>query len=229
MSSNKTARVAGLLYLLVAITGAFSIVYVPATLIVLADATATADRIMSSEWLLRLGILSELISAVAFIFLVLALHRLFKATSEKLASLMVIFVLVSVPISFVNVLNEIAALVLLRGPDFLSVFDRRQLDALALLFLRLHSQGLFVVAGVFWGLWLLPLALLVMKSGFAPRAVGFLLVLAGVAYVAVSATSLLLPQYLPLVSTVALLLEAGELPMIVWLLLTGAKGAARAG
>jgi len=229
MSSKKTARVAGLLYLLVAITGAFSIVYVPATLIVLADATATADRIMSSEWLLRLGILSELISAVAFIFLVLALHRLFKATSEKLASLMVIFVLVSVPISFVNVLNEIAALVLLRGPDFLSVFDRRQLDALALLFLRLHSQGLFVVAGVFWGLWLLPLALLVMKSGFAPRAVGFLLVLAGVAYVAVSATSLLLPQYLPLVSTVALLLEAGELPMIVWLLLTGAKGAARAG
>ncbi len=140
----------------------------------------------------------------------------------------VIFVLVSVPISFVNVLNEIAALMLLRGPEFLSVFDRHQLDALALVFLRLHSQGLFVVAGIFWGLWLLPLGLLVMRSGFAPRALGVLLILAGVAYVAVSLTSLLLPQYLQLVSTVAILFEAGEVPMIAWLLITGAKRPARA-
>jgi len=227
--NKKTARVAGLWYLLVAITGAFSIVYVPGTLIVPGDATATADRILASESLFRLGIVSELISAVGFIFLVLALRRLFKETSEQLASLMVIFVLVSVPISFVNVLNEIAALILLRAPDFLSVFDKHQLDALALLFLRLHSQGLFVVAGIFWGLWLLPLGLLVIRSGFAPRALGVLLIPAGVAYVAVSAASLLLPQYLPLVSTVAIPVEAGEVPMIVWLLITGAKGrAARA-
>jgi hypothetical protein len=221
--NKKAARVAGLLYLLVAITGAFSIVYVPGTLVVPGDAAATADRILTSEWLFRLGIASELISAVGFIFLVLALRRLFKETSEQLASLMVIFVLVSVPISFVNVLNEIAALMLLRGPDFLSVFDRHQLDALALVFLRLHSQGLFVVAGIFWGLWLLPLGLLVMRWGFAARALGVLLILAGVAYVAVSLTSLLLPQYLPLVSTVAILFEAGEVPMIAWLLITGTK------
>jgi hypothetical protein len=136
---------------------------------------------------------------------------------------MVTLVLVSVPISFLNVLNEIAALVLLSGPDFLSVFGRPQLDALALVFLGLHSQG-FGIAAIFWGLWLLPLGALVIASGFAPRVLGFLLILAGLVYVVDSFTSLLLPQYRPLVSIVALLVEAvGELSMIGWLLITSAK------
>ena len=113
---KKIARVAGLLYVLVGITGAFGIAIV---LIVPGDATATADRIRSSESLFRLGIASELIAAVSFIFLVLALYRLFKGVSEERASLMVTLVLVSVPISFLNVLNAIAALVFFSGPDYL--------------------------------------------------------------------------------------------------------------
>jgi hypothetical protein len=221
--NKKTARGAGLLYVLLGITGAFGIAIVPATLIVRGDATATAERIRSSEPLFRLGIASELIAATTFIFLGLALHRLFKAVNEGQASLMVILVLVSVPISFLNVLNEIAALVLLSGPDFLSVFGKPQLEALALLFLGLHSQG-FGVAEIFWGLWLLPLGALVIGSGFAPRVLGFLVILAGLAYLADSFTSLLLPLYRQLVSIVAALFEAvGELSMIAWLLITGAK------
>jgi hypothetical protein len=209
---------------LVAITGAFGIAIVPVTLIVRGDATATAERIRSSEWLFRLGIASELIAATTFIFLVLALYRLFRGVSEEQASLMVTLVLISVPISFLNVLNEIAALVLLSGPDFLLVFGKPQLDALALLFLGLHSQG-FGVASIFWGLWLLPLGTLVIRSGFAPRVLGFLVILAGLAYVADSLTSLLLPQYRQLVSIAALLFEAaGELSMIAWLLVTSAQG-----
>lgn len=222
--NRKTARVAGLLYVLVGITGAFGITIVPGTLIVRGDATATADRIRSSESLFRLGIASELVAAVSFIFLVLALYRLFKGVNEERASLMVTLVLVSVPISFLNVLNAIAALVFLSGPDYLVVFDRRQLDALALVFVGLHSQGNFVVAAIFWGLWLVPLGALVIGSGFAPRALGFLVILAGLAYPAASFTSLLLPQYGQLVSIVALPFEAiGELSMIAWLLITGAK------
>jgi hypothetical protein len=221
--NKKTARVAGLLYVLVAITGAFGLVIVPLTLTVRGDATATANRIRNADTLFRLGIASELIAATTFIFLVLALYRLFKGVSEQQASLMVTLVLVSVPISFLNVLNEIAALVLLSGPDFLSVFGRPQLDALALVFLGLHSQG-FGIAAIFWGLWLLPLGALVIASGFAPRVLGFLLILAGLVYVVDSFTSLLLPQYRPLVSIVALLVEAvGELSMIGWLLITSAK------
>lgn len=142
---------------------------------------------------------------------------------------MVIFVLVSVPISFLNVLNEIAALVLLSGPDFLSVVGKPQLEALALLFLGLHSQG-FVIVAIFWGLWLLPLGALVIGSGFAPRVLGLLVILAGLGYLADSFTSLLLPQYRPLVSIVALPFAAvGELSMIAWLLITGAKAQLVAG
>jgi hypothetical protein len=98
-----------------------------------------------------------------------------------------------------------------------------KLEALALLFLGLHSQG-FVVAGIFWGLWLLPLGALVIRSGFAPRVLGFLVILAGLAYLVDSFTSVLLPEYRPLVSIVALVFEAvGELSMIGWLLITGAR------
>jgi hypothetical protein len=217
------ARVAGLLYLLVAITGAFGIAVVPFTLIARGDATSTADRIRSSEWLFRLGMTSELIAATAYILLAIALYRLFRRVNEEQARLMVTLVLVSVPISYLNVLNELAALVLLSGPDFLSVFTRPQLDALALLFLGLHSQG-FVVASIFWGLWLLPLGALVIGSGFAPRLLGYLLILAGLAYVVDSFTSMLLPRYRPLVAVVAPLLEGvGELSMVAWLLITSAN------
>ena len=221
--NKKAARAAGLLYVLVGITGAFGIAIVPGTLIVPGDATATAARVLGSESLFRLAIASELINAVAFIFLVLALRHLFRTIHEQLASLMVTFVLVSVPISCVNVLNGLAALALLSDPAVVSAFDQHQVDALASVFLRLHSQG-FAIAAVFWGLWLVPLGLLVIRSGFAPRALGFVVILAGVAYVVASFASLLLLPYRDLVSGAAVIFEGvGEVSMILWLLIAGAK------
>jgi len=220
---HRTARAAGLLYVLVAISGAVGIAIVPLNLIVRGDAAATAERIRGAEWLFRLGIASELIAATSFIFLALSLYRLFNGVNEEWARLMVILVLVSVPISFVNVLSESAVLVLVSGPDVLSVFGKPHLDALAYLFVGLHSQG-FVVAAVFWGLWLVPLGGLVVRSGFAPSAIGVLLILAGLAYVIDTATALLLPQQRSLSSLLALPFEAvGEVSMIGWLLLTGAR------
>ena len=221
--TKKQARVAGVLYFLVAITAPFGLVYVPGALIVAGDATATADRIRASESLLRIGIASELFHQAIAIFLVLALFRLFKAVNENLARQVVILgALVSVPIVFLNVLNEIAALVLVSGATFLSVFETRQLDALAYLFLRLHTQGINV-ASIFWGLWLFPFAMLVMRSGFIPRAIGIALMVAGSAYLAYASVSLLLPQYAGVVGQFAMVLEAGELPVILWLLIVGAK------
>jgi uncharacterized membrane protein len=131
------------------------------------DATATADHVRASETLLRLGIASELIGFIIFIFVVLALYPSFKAVNEKHALAMAILLLVSIPISLLNVLNEIAALVLVSGADFLSAFEKGQLDAPAYLFLRLHGQG-FAVAQIFWGLWLFPFGILVIRSGFIP-------------------------------------------------------------
>ena len=163
------------------------------------NATATADNIRASEWLLRVGIASELIHQVIAVFLVLALYRLFKPVDEALAKQVVILgALVSVPIMFVNVLNDIAALILVSGAEFLSVFDKPQLDALAYLFLRLHGQGI-TVASIFWGLWLFPFGMLVIRSGFIPRVFGVLLMIAGVGYLASSFATLVLPRYAPLV------------------------------
>jgi hypothetical protein len=221
-STKKQARVAGLLYLLASIPAPFALIYVPSTLIVPGDATATANHIRVSETLLRLGIATELIVSIMFIFVVLALYRLFKGVNEKQALAMAILILFSIPISLLNVLNEIAALVLVSGANFLSVFEKGQLDALAYLLLRLHSQG-FVVAAIFWGLWLFPFGILIIRSGFIPRFLGFLLFIAGFAYLADSFTSLLLPSYRPLVSQFAGILEIAELPIIFWLLIWGAK------
>jgi hypothetical protein len=148
---------------------------------------------------------------------------LFKAVDETLAKQVVILgALLSVPIMFVNVLNNIAALVLVSGADFLSVFEKPQLDALAYLFLRLHSQGI-TVASIFWGLWLFPFGMLVIRSGFIPRVFGFLLIIAGGAYLASSFATLVLPRYAELVEKVAMPLYFGELPIIFWLLIWGAK------
>jgi len=219
---KKQARVAGLLYLLTCLPAPFGLIYVPGALIVPGDATATANHVRASETLLRLGIASELISAAGFIFVVFALYRLFKDVDKQLALLMVTLFVVSVPISFLNVLNDIAALILAGGADFLSAFGKGQLDALVLLFLRLHNQGL-IVAQIFWGLWLFPFGILVMRSGFIPRLLGVLVMIAGCAYPLSSFTSILLPQYAHLVSQYSTILEFGELPIILWLLIWGAK------
>jgi hypothetical protein len=220
---KRQARQAGLLYVLIAATAWIGLLYVPNALYVIGDAGATADRIRASEWLLRAGIASELFHQIVQVFLVLALYRLFKGVNEALAQQLVILgALVSVPIVLVNVLNEIAALTLVGGTDFLTAVPRPQLDALAYLFLRLHSRGI-AIAAIFWGLWLLPFGLLAIRSGFIPRALGILLLVAGCAYVVESTTTLVLPQYAHVVSSVAGVLEFAEVPIILWLAIWGAK------
>jgi len=223
MSSAKNpGRFAGLLYLLVSIPGAFALIYVPSKLIVHGDATATANNIAASEALFRLGIAVQLISQAGFIFVALALYNLLKGVNRRHASLMVTLIVVSVPIAFVNELNSIAALALVRGADFLSVVEKPQRDALAMLFLNLHGYG-FDVAAIFWGLWLFPLGLLVYRSGFIPRVLGVLVMVNGLTYPINSFTSLLVPRYEHVVSRWMMPLSFGELAFMFWLLIMGAK------
>ncbi len=221
-SIKKTARFAGLLYLLASLPAPLGVLYVPSKLIVSGDATATANHLRASEALLRLGIASELFSSVAFIFVALALYWLFKRVNEKQALAMAILILMSVPISLVNVLNDVAALLAVDGANFQRVFNQDQLDALAYLFLRLHLDG-FMIAGIFWGLWLFPFGLLVIRSGFIPRFLGVLLFVAGCGYLAGSVSGLIFPAYRHFVHQFADVLMAGELPIIFWLLIWGAK------
>src|SRR5713226_9314691 len=223
MSSTKNpGRFAGLLYVLMSIVGFFPLMYVPSKLIVHGNAAATANNIAAHETLFRLGIAGELIGYAGFIFVALALYGLLKWVNRRHASLMVLLIVVSVPIAFLNELNSIAALVLVRGADFLSTFDKPQREALAMLFLRLHGQG-FVVAEIFWGLWLFPLALLVYRSGFLPRFLGVWLALAGFAWVILSLTGLLLPQYQDKVNTYSQPALFGEIALMLWLVIKGAR------
>src|SRR4029077_17343216 len=220
--TRNPGRFAGLLYVLTSIIGFFAMGYVPGKLIVHGNAAATAVNISAHETLFRLGVAGAIIGQAAFIFVALALFDLLKGVSQRHASLMVLLIVVSVPIAFVNELNSIAALVLVRGADFLSVLDKPQREALAMLFLKLHGQG-FVVAEMFWGLWLFPLGLLVYKSRFVPRFLGVWLLFAGVAWVVQSLTGLLLPQYQDKVNSYSQPAIVGEIAFMLWLLIKGAK------
>lgn len=219
-STKKAARFAGLLYLLASIPGAFSLLYIPSHFIVSGDATATAKRILTSEFVFRIAIVSELTGFIGFIFVVRALYRLLSGVDKGQASLMLTLMLVSIPISLVNVLNETAALKLIHGGDYLSVFSQLQREALAMLFLKVHFDG-FIVAQIFWGLWLVPFGILVFKSGFLPRVLGVLLIIACFGYLANSFVGFgVLPD---IFSRFVGQLTICEVPIILWLLIMGAK------
>jgi hypothetical protein len=221
-SIKKTARIAGMLYLVNGLTGFFGIVYVPSRLVVSGNAAATAQNILASERLFRLGIASELICAVEFIFMLLVLYRLLGGVDRTHASLMLILGLAFVPLMCLNVLNEIAALTLLRGGDFLSALGQPQREAMAMLFLDMHRYG-YVIGWIF-GPWLFFFGLLVFKSGFLPRVLGALLIAACFGYLADSLTPLLLPDYAILVGRIASIpLTLGEPAIILWFLIRGAK------
>jgi len=221
--TRNPGRVAGLLYLLLVLLAPYRLLYVPSTLFVSGNATATAANIAAHDLLFRLGIVSDLCCGVILVFLSLALYRLLKGVNQKLAVLMVILGgLIPATIDFLNVVNDAAALVLVSSPDFLSVFDKPQRDALAMLFLRLHHQEI-AAAEILWGLWLFPLGCLVYRSRFLPRFLGIWLIINGFAYLAMSFTGLLLPQYETTVSNIAFPALLGEMALMLWLVIRGAR------
>ncbi len=221
-SLSKNARIAGLLYLTL-LAAPLRLIYIPNKLFVSGNASATADNIAAHETLFRLGIVGELFTATMTIFLTLALYRLFKEVDEHMARLVVILgALMVTPIYFLNTINDAAALLFARGADFLSVFDKPQRDALAMMFLRLHGHGV-LVNEIFWGLWLFPFGLLVYRSRFFPRILGIWLMINCFAYLAETVTGLLWPQYETAVSNWAFPVMFGELAMMLWLITMGAR------
>lgn len=220
-SIKAAAKRTGALYFLFMIVGLIDL-YGFSGFLVPGDATATARNIAAAEFTYRIGILTDFVALLLFVFLVVSLYNLLKEVRKWHAMLMVLLVSVGVAIGLANLFNKIAPLILLSGARYWSVFTKAQLDALALGFLSLNSEGNNVDT-VFWGLWLFPFGILVIRSGFFPRALGILLVVAGVGNVASGVTSIVLPPYSPVVSRVTMPLVLGEFPMIFWLLIKGAK------
>ena len=200
---TKTTRIAGILYLIAVPLAIFSAMVVPSNLIVPGDAATTANNITVSKGLFRSGIVCMLIVQIIYIFKPLILYKLLKPVNKTHALLMVILMLVAIPIAFINELNKFAALLLLSGADYLTVFDPGQLYAQVMFFLDLYTGGVFI-AQIFWGLWLFPLGYLVYKSGFLPRILGVLLIIGCFGYVIDSLAFMLFPSYQETVALVAM-------------------------
>ena len=220
-SIQRTARAAGLLYLIIAVCGGFSFGYVRSTLIVPGDAAATASNILASEWLFRLGIVGDAIVFLSEIVLIALLYSLLKPVSKTLSLAAAFARLAMVVMQGMNLLNYFFVLLLMSGAGYLLVFEADQLQALMLLFLNAY-EAVALIWGAFFGLHTLLLGYLVYKSGYLPRILGVLLVVAAFGYLIDSFGNFLLPQYdaiyAPAVVVAALL---GELPFALWLLIKG--------
>lgn len=218
---HRQARLAGLLYVLVALIAPYGLMVVPAKLIVPGDAHETALRIAANPGALHLGMATELVHQAIEVFMVLVLYQLFKPVQRMLARQMLVLGLIPIPMVFLNVLAEVAAGLFADAPAWLHAFDRAQLDALALLAMQLHAHGL-QLAAFFWGLWLLPLGLVMLRSGFIPKVIGWCAIAASAGYVLGAGADILAPGLQAAVATPAFVLQVCEPVMILWLLLGGA-------
>ena len=221
-SLSKNARVAGLLYILSSLFGIVRLIYIPSTLLVSGNGAATANNIARHELLFRFGIVSYLLCSALWIFVTFALYRLLKGVDQTFARLMVIITVVITPVFFVNAANDVAALLFARGTEFLSVLDQAQREAFVVLFLNLHHQ-LDLAGELIWILFHVPFGLLVYRSRFLPRILGVWLIMVGFAYLALSFTGLMLPAYEHKVWNFAQPVLFGEVAIMLWLAIMGAK------
>lgn len=213
---RNTGRIAGLLYFVVVITGIFSLGYVPSKLIVWDNPSATLTNIVNAEFLFRLGIVSGLICYTFFLFLPLVLYKLLKSFNKTYALCMVVLAIVSVPISFVNMLNKFAVLSIISS-------GQQQKEEI-MFYLNQYDFGNLIVQ-IFWGLWLFPFGYLVFKSAIIPRFLGVLLMLGCVGYLINFFGNALFSNYseLGISSYVRLPASLGEIGTCLWLLIMGAK------
>jgi len=223
INQKRTARIAGLIYFFILITGIFGIMYVPMQLIDSGNLPLTMRTILRHEFLFRAGIMSNLICQTLFIFLVLQLYKLFEQVSKHLVRTMFALVIVGVPIAFFVIFNQLFALLLLKA-DFMKTFPPQQLQSLVMAFLKMYNYG-NVVIGIFWGLWLIPFGQLVYKSGFIPKVFGILLIIGGFAYVIDAFTFVLFSVYHYSITgtVVGLTSSVAEIAIIFWLLIKGVR------
>ena len=219
---KRTGRRAGVLYLLVVLLGPFVLIYVPNKLFVPGDASATISNILAHETLFRIHITAGLVVESLFIATVLVLFQLLKDVNRTLATIMVITILIDAPLAFLSVANQVATLAMAKGAGFLSAIEPPQRDAIASLLLNVDRESIYI-SELFWGLWLLPLAALIHRSGFVPRWLGVWIGVNGLAYVLLSFTGILAPASYDTAFRLATPFIFGEVALMLWLLIVGAR------
>jgi hypothetical protein len=218
-SIKKIARIAGILTLLIVVFAPFSMIYVPTTLVVPGDAATTANNIMASEGLFRLGIASDSIVFLIEIVLTVLLYVLLKPVSKTLSLVAAFSRLAMTVIQGINLLNHFFVLLLLSGTSYLTVFAPDQLHALVMLFLNAH-ENVVLIWGLFFSLHLLVFGYLVYMSGYIPKIIGILLVVASLPYLIQGFGNILFPQYKETFTSIAFL-SSIEIALPLWLLIKG--------
>jgi len=221
-SLKKIARGAGILYIIMDVPMIFSGMVVDPKIYVPGDAVATASNILASEWLFRLDVVSNLVGPILFLFLVLALYNLFESVDKSQARLMVTLVVVSIPVTLLSTLFQYAPIILLSDAGHLSTFNPAQLQTLAMVFFDMYKHGI-QIAEIFWGLWLIPLGLLVYKSRFVPKVLGVLLIVGCFGHLLSFLSTFLFPDYSAILIPISEMVMVGELPIFLWLLIKGVK------
>lgn len=215
MSPQKTARVAGLLYLSV-----WAFVFIAGYFLYAPSLTAAEDAAVIDLASVRVGFVSDLIHHSCFLLLAWALYVLFKPVNRNLALLFVLCVVVTVAIQCINTLNVFTGMRLLNGADYLTAFEADQVHALAMFYLDLHHNGV-LIAQIFFGGWLLPLGYLVFKSGYVPRIIGVLLMIGCCGYLLDVFVSFLFPSYDVITFPGLAVATIAEFLFPVWLLVKG--------
>ena len=213
---KRLARIAGSLYLAVAVLGGFAELVVRDGIVEAGNAAATAENIRGSATLFRLGFAADLVQATFYLFTAMALYLLLRNVHELVARAMVVIVAVSVAIMCLNLLNQYTALALATGGASGS-------DALAGLYADMHAAG-YLIAQIFFGLWLLPLGYLVYRSDAFPRVLGALLMLGCFGYLIDTFTWLLAPGVAERIEWIVIAPAAvGELWFVAYLLVKGVR------
>lgn len=221
-SIKRTARRAGILYVVMSVMMVFAFMYIPGKFVVTGDAATTAQRILAGATLYRSGLFVALLSHILFILVVLTLYELFAHVDRRQARLMVVLVCVGVAAEIVNLGNRAAPLLFLNDADSLSVFTQPQREALAFAFLR-HAGFIGRYLLFIWGLWLIPFGILTMRSGYFPKFLGVLLFVSGVTYMVSCFTSLILPVQSAALEPILMPFALAEVGMVLWLAIMGAK------
>jgi hypothetical protein len=226
ISLPKAARTAGIAWLIIIVAGVLAEFFIRANLIVPGDAASTANNIIASQGLFRTSIVSDLVMLVFDVVVALALYILLRPVNRGLALLAAFFRLVMNAILGINLLNLLVALQLAGGAQYASVFTTEQLHALAALFINAQSSG-YDLSLVFFGIHLIIVAYLTIKSGYLPRVLGILLFAASFGYLIDSFANVLLPQDVAVISIFATVLivlaVAAELSLSLWLVVRGSK------
>lgn len=219
-TNNKTARLAGFLYLIYIVIHVFADVIGRSSLILFGDASVTAQNILASGWQFRIGFMSDLLAAVLFLLAAWALYTLLKPVNKNIALLFLLLNLAGVAIQSFSDLFLIGSQLLLSGADYLNVFQVNQLQALAMLFLNLHKNG-FMIAQIFYGAWLFPLGYLVYKSGFLPKILGIVLMIHCATWLMTFLQYFLLPDLSAITYVSYPLGFIAEFGLGLWLLIKG--------